>query len=69
VGVDSKSSRAIWKAAILMHRAHGADAAKEASARALARHRLGDAAGFDFWSWICAAIRILERVHRAGTED
>jgi hypothetical protein len=66
VGVESKNSRAIWKATLLMHRAHGGAATQEAADRALASHRRGDAAGFDVWSWISAAIRLLERVGGAG---
>ncbi|HKD48940.1 MAG TPA: hypothetical protein VKB67_14725 [Rhizomicrobium sp.] len=56
-----KNSRGIRRAAVLMHAAHGKRAAVEASLRALAHRRRGDDAGFEVWSWICAAIRALER--------
>jgi hypothetical protein len=55
-----KDSQGIRRAAMLMHQAHGKRAAVEAALRALAHRRRGDNAGFDVWSWICAAIRALE---------
>lgn len=61
MGIEPKiRERGIWRAALLMHQAHGKKAAQEAAAHALARRQRGDDVGFDVWSWISAAIRALD---------